>query len=245
MNRISLIQEIFQNTDFENYLEIGCQTGKSFLPIKAKNKIAVDPEFKISLKNKIKWLIKEPRNFNNKFFEEESDTFFHKRKEFLKELGQLDVVLVDGLHTFRASLNDVLNSLKYLNTRGIIIMHDCLPPFKAAALPYYPSLEESKGIEGWTGQWTGDVWKTIVYLRRKFKEQLDTCVINMDFGLGIIRLKSKISKSTLVIDEEIFSEINKLTYEDLMENTKALLNLKDPEYSVKIVKEIASQNRNK
>ena len=47
MNRIELIQEVFKNTNFENYLEIGCHKGLSFLPVKAKYKFGVDPSFKI------------------------------------------------------------------------------------------------------------------------------------------------------------------------------------------------------
>jgi hypothetical protein len=37
-----------------NYLEIGIKKSKAFLNIKAKKKIAVDPQIKISMKRKIK-----------------------------------------------------------------------------------------------------------------------------------------------------------------------------------------------
>lgn len=89
-----------------------------------------------------------PCNINNKYFEETSDDFFLKREDHLKKVKQLDVMLIDGLHTYRASLKDVLNSLKYLNEKGMIVMHDCYPPFKADALPTdnYPTPEEQKGV---------------------------------------------------------------------------------------------------
>ena len=228
MNRIELIQEIFQKTNFKNYLEIGCNEGRSFLPVKARHKLAVDPFFKIPTTLKLKWLFKVPSNINNKYFQETSDDFFLKREEHLKEINHLDVVLVDGLHTFRASLNDVLNSLKYLNNKGIIIMHDCLPPHKAAALATkdYPNSEEQKGVEGWTGQWCGDVWKTIVYLRKNLPDMVDACVIDTDYGLGIVRPKGKIENKELIIDEKLYSEIDKLTYENLSENPQLMINLK-------------------
>lgn len=242
MNRIRLINEIFQKTNFQNYLEIGSQTGSSFLPIKAKYKTAIDPFFKISIKRKVKWLIKEPKNFNNKYFEEKSDDFFLKRKTYLEKIGQLDVVLVDGLHNFQASLNDVLNSLKYLNNNGIIIIHDCYPPHKAAALPTknFPNAEEQKEVEGWNGEWCGDVWKTIVYLGKNLYEILDVCVVNTDYGLGIIRPKSKIDEKDLVINEKLFFEIDKLTYKELMQDTESMLNLKNSEYTRTIINEITA-----
>lgn len=245
MDRIKLIQEIFQRTNFQNYLEIGCQSGVSFLPIKAKYKTAVDPIFRISNKKKLKWLIKEPKNYYNKYFEEESDVFFSKRNAYFEKVGQFDVVLVDGLHIFRASLNDVLNSLKYLNNNGIIIMHDCYPPHKAAALPtrIFLSEAEQKEVEGWTSEWCGDVWKTIVYLRKKLHELLNVYVINTDYGLGIVRPKRKIDEKQLTIDEKLFSEIDRLTYEELLQNAKSMLNLKESEYTMTIIDEITAHNK--
>ncbi len=240
MNRIELIQEIFKQTNFKNYLEIGCSRGKSFLPIKAKNKTAVDPYFQISLRTRFKWLIKNPGNFSNHYFEEESDTFFRNRENYLRKTGQLDVVLVDGLHTFRAALNDVLNSLKYLNENGIIIMHDCLPPSKAAASPTksFPTPEEIEQIKGWTGAWCGDVWKSIVYLRETMHKELDVCVIDTDFGLGIIRPKKGFNREKIEINEQVFSKIDALTYDDLLKNTASMLNLKEENFAAAIINKL-------
>ncbi len=61
MNRITLIQKIIDKGNFSTYLEIGSQSGKSFLPIKCKNKIAVDPVFDIPIEKKIKWFIKHEK----------------------------------------------------------------------------------------------------------------------------------------------------------------------------------------
>jgi len=240
MNRIELIQEIFKKNNFKNYLEIGTETGHSLMPIKAKNKIAIDPQFKIVLAKKIKWVLLDPNNLKNRYFQETSDDFFLKRKEFLGKFGQLDVVLVDGLHTFRAALNDVINSLKYLNPQGVIIMHDCLPPHEAASIPVLPAtFEEQQKINGWTGTWCGDVWKSIIYLRRNCSDILDVCVLNTDYGLGIIRMKNN-KKLELKIDENSYNEIDKLTYTDLTKNLKEFINIKDSEYSKVIINEISA-----
>lgn len=246
MNRINLIREIFKKTDFQNYLEIGCSTGGSFLPVNAKYKTAVDPFFNVPLRRKVKWLLKEPGNFNNRYFEEESDIFFLNRKTYLEKTGQFDVVLVDGLHTFQASLNDVMNSLRYLNNCGIIIMHDCYPPHRAAALPTknYPDHREQEGVEGWNKEWCGDVWKTIVYLRRYHQEILDICVIDTDYGLGIIRPVANSDIKHLYIDEKAYAGIDTLTYDDLIRDTGSMLNLKDSGYALTVINEIAAANAN-
>lgn len=237
MNRLELIKKIFEKTSFQNYLEIGCQTGFSFLPVNANRKIAVDPVFEIPLKSKLKWYLKQPKNFKNKFFELESDTFFVQQKSFLENGSPIDVALVDGLHTFGAALKDTLNTLKYLNENGIIILHDCLPPHEAASYPskFFPTPEEIKTIENWTGEWCGDVWKSIVYLRRKLGNQLDVFVLDNDYGLGIVIPKEKIDAKNLVIDQELYNEIDQLTYTDLRANLENLIGLKPKEYASKVV----------
>ncbi|MEH6535827.1 MAG: class I SAM-dependent methyltransferase [Psychroserpens sp.] len=242
MKRIELINEILKSTNFENYLEIGCYKGKTFFPVIAKRKIAVDPFFHFMfLKEALVWVFKMPKNLKNKYFKEESDLFFLKRKTLLTRIDALDVVFIDGLHTFRASLNDVFNSLQYLNPKGIIIMHDCYPENEAAALPTgdYPTKEELEGVEGWTGAWCGDVWKSILYLRQNYSETLDVCVVNSDCGLGIIRFKENGISDNYVINENNFSDIDNLTYKDLRNNLEPYLNLKPAEYANTIIDEMA------
>jgi hypothetical protein len=227
MNRIELIKEIFRRNKFDTYLEIGTRSGTSFFPIRCRNKIAIDPDFAIPWEKKAKWLIKNPRNLFSKFFEETSDDFFRNRQRFLEKIGKIDVVLVDGLHTFQASLNDVLNSLYYLNNDGVIVMHDCLPPNEAAALPtkQYPT-EEERSIEGWTGQWNGDVWKSIVYLRRYLSHLVDAFVVDVDWGLGIIR-KRNMNGEKINIDRKSFDEIDAMTYSDMSSNAREILGVTD------------------
>jgi SAM-dependent methyltransferase len=239
MDRIVFIQELFKRTAFTNYLEIGCRTGASFLPIKAAKKTAVDPVFKVPMVQKLKWLFKEPKNLGNRYFEEASDTFFERRKPYLQKLGTLDVVLVDGLHSFRAALSDVLNALAYLRPDGIIVMHDCFPPNKIAAL----SLDDFEAhyakhrTDGRKGMWNGDVWKAIVYLRECHSNLLDVCVIDTDSGLGIVRFKNGNGAQQLDIDESVFARIDAMAYEDLMADHQNLLNLKPVAYADTILDE--------
>lgn len=93
-----------------------------------------------------------------------SDTFFDKEHTFLSKTG-LDIAFIDGLHTFSQTLKDVQNTLRYLNKKGVIVLHDCNPLSEVAALPA-KSIREIQKLNppGFTGIWNGDVWKTIAYL---------------------------------------------------------------------------------
>lgn len=232
MDRIELIQKIFQKTEFENYLEIGCQTGKSFLPIRAKNKTAVDPVFKIPLGRRFKWLFKWPANSKARYFTLESDVFFDSQKAYLQNLEQLDVVLVDGLHNFRGALHDVLHSLLYLSNDGIIILHDCYPPHEAASIyaDIFPTEEQQQQAKGWTGEWCGDVWKSMAYLLEKYPNLLDVGVIDTDYGLGYVRFKTAPTSREFSVDEELFDKINQLSYSDMKSDPKKIINLQPASY---------------
>jgi hypothetical protein len=227
MNRVELIQKVIDHNRFTKYLEIGSYKGQSFFPIVCKSKVAIDPKFNIPIKRKVKWIYKNPHNIFNKYFELTSDRFFEEKKDFAKKY-KAEIVFIDGLHTFKASLLDVLNSLKFLSKDGVIIMHDCFPPNKAGST-YANSLKEAidMKLEGWTGEWTGDVWKTIVYLKEKYDDKIEVYVLDTDYGLGYVKVKSPIE--TFEIDTEIFNKINLLTYEDLTRDT-SIINLKDKDY---------------
>ena len=233
MDRITLIQNLINKKRYRRYLEIGTYKGVSFLPIRCRKKIAVDPFFKVRRKEKLKWLFKNPFNFRNSYFRMKSDVFFKEQKLFL-EKRRPDIVLVDGLHTFEASLNDVLNSLRHLSEKGVIIMHDCYPPHKAAATPGTSSADAKKaGVEGWTGQWCGDVWKTIIYLREQYNGVLDVFVLNTDMGLGVIKQKNK-KALELAINRELFKKVDAMNYEEMTSNAQKLIglrNVKDFTYS--------------
>lgn len=229
MDRISVIQYLINKYSYNIYLEIGVQRGVSFLPIKCGKKIAVDPMFLISLKDKMRWYYKNFSNCRNSYFETTSDDFFLNQKSFLKELNGLDVVFIDGLHTFKATLQDILNSLNFLNLKGTIIVHDCFPPHKAASI-YAENADfarkKGKHLSDWNEEWCGDTWKAIAYMKKKYSDILSVKVLNTDYGLGIIQFKNT-EKLDLEIDQELFDSINLYEYEDLIENPGGLIGLED------------------
>lgn len=231
MDRIKVVQYLIDKYKFTKYLEIGTQRGYSFFPIRCKKKIAVDPCFIINSRVKRSWFFKNFYNLRNKYFEMTSDEFFLSQGFFLKKQGKLDIVLIDGLHTFKASLKDAINSLKNLRENGVIIIHDCYPPHKAAAIIAENEVDAnalSKQVDGWTGEWCGDTWKTITYLRRNYKSELNVFVLDVDYGLGIIKFNSK-REIDLNFNLELYNQVNKLSYEELIKNPKELIGLTNKE----------------
>ena len=174
--RWDLIDYLIKKYDYKDYLEIGCDRDQLFSRIKLKNKIGVDPYSGGNV-----------RKTSDDFFLENNKTF--------------DLVFIDGLHTYAQVKKDILNSVKFLNTNGIILVHDCLPDtMSKQAVPRYKM------------QWNGDVWKAIVDLRQNPDLDIYTC--EMDQGIGII----KKNNNTSIL--KLSTEIDKLKFKDYYHNYK-------------------------
>lgn len=205
-----------------NYVEIGVQTGLCFFKIKADKKVAVDPNFIIKRTKKIRAYIKNLSNFNNEFFELTSDEFFAQKSDYIRSIGGIDLIFIDGLHQHDQVVIDIENSLTLLNTGGIILLHDCNPVSEAASTPGYSPAEISKNPpKGWTGEWNGDVWKALVELRVR-RLDLNITVFNCDYGIGYITR----GLSTKALPYSI-EEVRNMHYSNLEKYRVELLNLKE------------------
>jgi len=174
--RWDLIDYLIKKYDYKDYLEIGCDRDQLFSRIKLKNKIGVDP-------------------YSGGNVRKTSDDFFLENKK------KFDLVFIDGLHTYTQVKKDILNSIKFLNINGIILVHDCLPDtMSKQAVPRYKM------------QWNGDVWKAIVDLRQNPDLDIYTC--EMDQGIGIIKKKN----NTSIL--KLSTEIDKLKFKDYYHNYK-------------------------
>ena len=229
MKRTEVIQKLINKTKARTYLEIGVSRGSNFFPIKARRKIGVDPHFSFGSRKKIKWNCKNLYNLLAQYYEMDSDAFFAQSR-----LNRgADVVFIDGLHTYQQSLRDVENSLRCLNPRGVIIMHDCNPQSEAEACPAL-SLDHAATLNPRDrgGEWNGDVWKTICRLRSTYQD-LNVFVLDCDQGLGII---------TQGKPEGLLSftpaQVDNLIYSDLAKDRQMLLNLKDKDYLYEFLKTI-------
>ena len=179
--RWDLIDYLIQRNKFENYLEIGCDDDQLFSKVNIRNKIGVDPVSGGNIRKK-------------------SDDFFSTNKD------KFDLVFIDGLHIYEQVKKDILNSLKFLNENGMILVHDCLPDsLSKQAVPRYKM------------KWNGDVWKAIVDLRQREDLEIYTCEI--DEGIGIITKRK--NTSILKLDKPV----KKLKFKDYFNNYKEYLRI--------------------
>ena len=179
--RWDLIDYLIKKYNYKDYLEIGCDKDQLFSRVEIQNKMGVDP-------------------YSGGNIRKTSDDFF------LNNNQTFDLVFIDGLHTYAQVKKDILNSIKFLNDKGIILVHDCLPNSMAKqAVPRYKM------------QWNGDVWKAIVDLRQDPDLDIYTCEI--DEGIGVIKKK----KNTSVL--KLSTEINKLSFKDYYHNHKKYMRI--------------------
>ena len=181
-HRSEIIQNIINKKNYESYLEIGCFSNELFNQIKIQNKTGVDPVSGGNIKAT-------------------SDEFFKKNT------NKFDIIFIDGLHHYDQVKKDIENSIKFLNERGIILLHDCLP-----------SKVYDQAVPRCTYNWNGDVWKAIVEARCKL--DIDTYTIYADQGIGVIFKRP--NRNILKLNIRNF---NKLTFKDYFNNHKVYMNI--------------------
>jgi hypothetical protein len=225
IDRIVICQAFLGRKGTGSYLEIGVNTGRSFMPIRASSKWGVDPAYKFRRKRLLKYRVFAALGLKEeRLFRMNSDQFFQQHGPTLAKRG-VDVAFLDGLHTYEQTLQDVVNTLKYLRKGGVIVIHDCNPACEADATRATSFEAFIKiGIPGWGGTWNGDVWKTIVHLRAMYPN-LETVVLDCDHGVGVVRQKP--ARKTLQFTAD---QIQQLTYADLDSNRHELLGLKPAAY---------------
>ena len=178
----AVIQEIIARKRARTYLELGVLAGENFFPLRVRHKTAVDPHFGFSRRVKGRWILKNRANLRAKYRECTSRAYFAD----LKPSARFDVVFVDGLHTYEQSLEDVLNSLAHLSDDGVIVIDDCNPRSSSSAYPAQSWADAAAlALPGWTGEWSGEVWKTICHLRCT-RNDVNAWVLDCDSGLGIV-----------------------------------------------------------
>jgi len=184
INRWDLIKRIIKEKRFNSYLEIGCDDDYSFSQIEVEKKIGVDP-------------------YSGGNYKGTSDEFLLRNSECF------DCIFIDGLHEYDQVYKDIINSLKFLNEGGIILLHDCLPPsIHQQAVPRYKRT------------WNGDVWKAIVNIRTNADYDTVTCYI--DHGVSIIRKLKNVDRLNLNIDN-----FKNLKFKDFYYNYKKYMRLVD------------------
>lgn len=261
-NRHEVAQQVLNHIRGDTFLEIGLDTAEPFFSMQAKRKIGVDPVPSHSLiarllkKSNVTSFVYSNSLCNDKaditisakidcqipssikdgsaeLYYLTSDLFFEQQAQTIFSKSSIDVALIDGLHTYEQSYKDVINTLNYMQPRGVILIHDCNPPTEIMALPA-SSWEDIKNrnIPGWDRRWCGDVWKSIVRLRAT-REDLKIFVLDCDYGIGVVSKGSPEGRLNLSSPE-----IDGLSFAHLSKNANELINLKPPEYLFKFLQYI-------
>ena len=180
-SRLDMINYFIKKNNYKSYLEIGCDKNQIFSQITLNKKIGVDP-------------------YSGGNVRKTSDDFFKENVE------KFDLIFIDGLHVYEQVKKDIINSINFLNKKGVILVHDCLPDtIGKQAVPRYKM------------QWNGDVWKAIVDLRQRDDLEIHTCFV--DQGIGII--KKQINSSILKINKKT----RDLKFSDFYHNHKEYLRI--------------------
>ena len=147
-----------------------------------------------------------PLKMKNKFgvdpvaggnFRMTSDEFFKKYPDL-----KFDIIFIDGFHEYEQCQRDCINSMRQLNENGIILFHDLLP--RSHFEENVPRKQES---------WTGNVWKVAVELQNS--KNVDFKICNIDYGIGILKLKNNFEYLKM-------PELKEMNFEDYLKFYKNL-----------------------
>lgn len=102
-----LINKIIEKNNYKSYLELGLGlTAETFKDVKCEYKYCVD-------------IVKVFDNLPN--FVGTTNSFFEQNTK------KYDLIFIDADHSYEAVLLDFMNSVKFLNKGGVILMHDIGP----------------------------------------------------------------------------------------------------------------------
>ena len=187
-----LLKRIHELRQPDLYVEIGVHEGHSLAFVQPDTRIVgVDPEPKVA----------EPPP-NATIVAQTSDAFF--ADPVALEGETIDLAFADGLHHWEQTLRDVANLERHSTPDSVILIHDCNPIDEVTA-----------ARERTTAVWTGDVWKTVVALRRY---RPDLSVVVADVGpSGLAIVTGLDPDSTVLLDryDEIIADIDRFGWPDV------------------------------
>ncbi len=203
---LDLLARIVGHVQPRTYVEIGVFQGDSLRLVKPPAvAVGIDPEPQISA----------PLAKNLKVFAETSDSFFASH-DLRAELGGLpvDLAFVDGMHHFEFALRDFANLERCSTRASTILIHDC-----------YPVDRESAERAPRFVNWSGDIWRLIVLLK-KYRPDLSISTLGAPpTGLGVIRNLDPDSRVLVERHDQLCEEFLALDYSYLDEDMPGKLNL--------------------
>lgn len=211
-----LLAEIHARLNPDIYLEIGVENGTSLgIATGSSLAIGVDPNMKIA----------ETPSPNTTLFEQTSDDFFSKSVLDALENRRLDLTFIDGLHEAHQALRDFVNAEKHSSESSFILMHDVIPLNSATATP-----------ERHTFFWSGDVWRTLITIKRFFDDIKFTTIDSPPTGIAVLKNLNPNRKLSDTDLSKMYNYMDSLKYDDIAPTKSELLNI--IEYSPSVMKDI-------
>lgn len=176
VSRLEVVQSCLDLFEDPHYLEIGVCEAKTFAPLRAGRKVAVDPAFR---EGALDLIAAQP---NAEAHELTSDAYFGgpgRGRRF-------DVIYLDGLHTFEQTLRDLLNAVVVLNDKGIVVVDDVYPDSYHASLRdrrQSTKLRQALGLGG--GAWMGDVYR-LTFFVDSFLQQFSYRMVSDNHGQLVV-----------------------------------------------------------
>jgi hypothetical protein len=198
LRRDEVIQQLIDLSKDARYLEIGVLRGQTFLPVKAKRKVAVDPRFLFDHTQPIE---------GGEFHQITSDEYFGT---VIKPDERFDVIFLDGLHTSDQTLRDLNNAIIYLAEGGVIVVDDAIPSSYPASLrdrKAFFAMKEGLGIK--KGAWMGDVFRLIFFIET-FMQAWSYRVVSDNHGQIILWKQRRASVTSRTIEE-----VAQMEYKDI------------------------------
>jgi hypothetical protein len=212
---IGILMSLHEWLEPVSYFEIGTNEGDS-LSVANCGSAAVDLKFSLGTRD---FLGRKP--FCG-LYQMPSDTFFDQHDPTLIFDGPIELAFLDGMHYCEYLLRDFTNTERYCRRSSVIALHDCVPvEMSIAKQEAAPSVEPSRA--GW---WTGDVWRTLLALR-KHRPDLAFTVVD-SFPTGLVLVTNLDPQSTVLTDdyEAIVREMKFLSLEHIgLEAFFSMINL--------------------
>ena len=154
LRRLGAIKDM---VNAKRYLEIGVQTGKTFLSLNFDEMDAVDPIFAFDYR--------AASSSSRRFHQVTSDVFF----ESGLGCSQYDLVFIDGLHTYDQTYRDFCNVLPRLHSKSIVVIDDVLPCDSYSMMRSQEKCIQARvNDSSFKGDniraWQGDVCKVLLFL---------------------------------------------------------------------------------
>ncbi|MDE5833278.1 MAG: class I SAM-dependent methyltransferase [Desulfovibrio sp.] len=223
------INRLAKRLPAKTYLEIGVFKGETFVDVAIPEKTAVDPAFNFDVS-----VYKNDKNI--RALEVTSSDFFKTLREEKAKTGispLYDIIFLDGLHTFRQTFHDFLDTMPYSHPETIWIFDDTAPYDPFCAIPNQRISYRYRAAFGIGGKpWHGDVFKCVFAIHDFYPFFSYATVYGVGNPQTVVWRTQKASDRVRLFGD--MEQISRLTYFDLLGRLDALHPVKDEELDAKI-----------